>query len=648
MKLIEARIQNYRSVADSTPFRVADVTCLVGKNESGKTNILRCLERLHALDPKVKKAYDEDMDWPRTSDDAPNPKAIVMDATWELESGEIAEIEAALGPACLKHRSITTQTLFNGSTTWTVSLDQVAIRGFLWGKFGVPPEEQVKVDGIALQELVGVVDADHKGNTWLKSVADYIRPFRDQDPELKVIDVIELPEMLYFASYDRLGGRISIEDLIHRRNQGAAHLTREHQLFLMFLDYAEVKPEELQNPKTAESHIAKLERAQNRITNKIFKYWTQNRELEVRFEALPGRPNDPDPFKTGTVFHTRIYNRLHRMTVPFDERSAGFTWFFSFLVQFTQLRDKHESLIILLDEPGGSLHGRAQQDLLRFIEEELKPRHQVIYTTHSPFMVPPSNLERVRVVEDVVVDLPDGNGRVSHGTKVGSDFMSVNKDTRFPLQGALGYEITQTLFIGSHSLLVEGPSDILYVQAASRALTAAGRAGIDKRWTVCPAGGVNKVYAFVSLFAGNAMKTALFVDLTTGPQGSRKEIEVLKKSGILEATRIFTAADFTSQVEADIEDMFGDAGFLEIVNAAFSLNGVLTASALAGAGEKSPRVLKKVETWFRTQAKAPDFDHYRPAEFLILSPDFVSKHAAVFAPALDRFEALFKKLNALL
>jgi predicted ATPase len=89
--------------------------------------------------------------------------------------------------------------------------------------------------------------------------------------------------------------------------------------------------------------------------------------LEVRFEALPGRSQDPAPFNSGTIFHTRIYNRLHRMTVPFDERSAGFTWFFSFLVQFTGIREKHKNLLILLDEPGGSLHGKAQQELASFL-----------------------------------------------------------------------------------------------------------------------------------------------------------------------------------------------------------------------------------------------------------------------------------------
>ena len=76
------------------------------------------------------------------------------------------------------------------------------------------------------------------------------------------------------------------------------------------------------------------------------------------------------------------------MSVPFSERSAGFIWFFSFLVKFAQVRKGGGSLILLLDEPGLTLHGKAQADLLRYFGEKLAPKHQVIFTTHSPFMVP--------------------------------------------------------------------------------------------------------------------------------------------------------------------------------------------------------------------------------------------------------------------
>ena len=97
-------------------------------------------------------------------------------------------------------------------------------------------------------------------------------------------------------------------------------------------------------------------------------------------------------------------------------RSRGFVWFFSFLAWLSQQQRKGIPLILLLDEPGLVLHASAQGDLLRYIEAELKPHHQVIYTTHSPFMVDPKNFDRVRIVRDRSMEadsqLPRGGTRL--------------------------------------------------------------------------------------------------------------------------------------------------------------------------------------------------------------------------------------------
>lgn len=117
------------------------------------------------------------------------------------------------------------------------------------------------------------------------------------------------------------------------------------------------------------------------------------------------------------------------------------------------------NLIVLLDEPGLSLHATAQADLLRYMNEKLVPNHQVIYSTHSPFMIDQSDLLSCRTVEDAT-----GPNDEVLGTKVSGEVLSTDADTLFPLQASLGYDITQSLFVGEHTLLVEGPSDLLYIQ----------------------------------------------------------------------------------------------------------------------------------------------------------------------------------------
>ena len=160
----------------------------------------------------------------------------------------------------------------------------------------------------------------------------------------------------------------------------------------------------------------------------------------------------------------RVHDTKHMVSTSLGSRSRGFVWFFSFLAWYSQLCRKGENLILLLDEPGLSLHAKAQADLLRYFEEELKPHHQLIYTTHSPFMVDPTHFDRVRIVQDLSIepnsdDLPGER----QGTQVITEVLDATPDSLFPLQGALGYEIYQTLFIGPNSLVVEGVSDLLYI-----------------------------------------------------------------------------------------------------------------------------------------------------------------------------------------
>ncbi|SMG66790.1 conserved hypothetical protein [methanotrophic bacterial endosymbiont of Bathymodiolus sp.] len=114
---------------------------------------------------------------------------------------------------------------------------------------------------------------------------------------------------------------------------------------------------------------------------------------------------------------------------PLMNAHAGLSGFFSFLTEFKKLSEDNEQMVILLDESGLNLHASAQADLLKFIEDVLVPKHQVIYTTHSPFMVDANRFERVRTVEDID----------NQGVKVSSECLSVDSNTVFPLQAALGY-----------------------------------------------------------------------------------------------------------------------------------------------------------------------------------------------------------------
>src|SRR5262249_11817861 len=157
-------------------------------------------------------------------------------------------------------------------------------------------------------------------------------------PVLVAINVLDdrMPRFVYFADYQQMRGEVAIDDLRHR--QAADDLEFSDKVFLALLDLVGTTPDDIAAIGRFEELGAELEGVSNKLTEEIFRYWTQNRHLDVQFRFDAARPDDPEPFNTGHIFRTRIYNRRHRVGVSFDERSAGFVWFFSFLVWFSQVQ----------------------------------------------------------------------------------------------------------------------------------------------------------------------------------------------------------------------------------------------------------------------------------------------------------------------
>ncbi|MGH8196457.1 MAG: ATP-dependent nuclease [Woeseiaceae bacterium] len=316
------------------------------------------------------------------------------------------------------------------------------------------------------------------------------------------------------------------------------------------------------------------------------------------------------------------------------------------MIKFAQIHEDTPT-ILLLDEPGLSLHGKAQGDLLRYFDKELAPHHQIIYSTHSPFMVAPDKLLSARIVEDVVYSSDRGRPKTD-GTKVREDVLNRDPDTIFPLQGALGYEITQTLFVGKHCLLVEGPSDILYLKSLSAALAKRKRTALDPRWTLCPSGGIGKIMPFVTLFKGTDINIGVFTDYV---KGDKKKVEDLRTMEVLKKGAVLTAAEFTGKDEADTEDLFEPELFVNLVNEAYSLQGqdTLTTEKLDKADESTPRQVKKVEAYFKLlPGTIPMFDHYTPSQWLIENPNALAGKDPGVEKTLERVQALFETLNKLL
>lgn len=645
MILKSLKIENFKCIEDSEEFILDRVTCLVGKNESGKSTSLEALYKLNPVVPTAAN-FNDVIEYPRRhwseyKDRRTTNPANVLTTVWELEDPDRTVLAEILGPKGVKSSTVKVLKGYSNTRHWTVALDEREIVLYYLKSGSLHQEEQEPVkDAKTIQELLARLKAQGQSERVAGLITAVENKFPDGNVNQRVFELLakRMPKFIYFQEYAKMPGQVSIDNLIHRKQQN--QLTDGDRIFLALLDLVGTSAEGINSISRFEELIAELEGVSNRLTSTIFEYWRQNKHLRVEFRFDSARPQDPPPFNTGYIFRTRIENTRHGVTVSFDERSTGFVWFFSFLIWFSHIKKEYgENLIVLLDEPGLGLHGKAQQDLLRFINERLKPAHQVIYTAHSPFMIDQDALLSVRTIEDVVKD------DQILGTKITNEIFRAEADTRFPLQAALGYDVTQTLFVGKNNLLVEGPSDLLYLKWFSRELQNRGRSFLDLRWTIAPCGGIDKVASFVALFGGSELNIAVLTDFHAG---MKQKIRSLRESQLLKAGRVFSAEMYTGTPEADIEDMIGRDFYVGLVNACYSLTGGQALPSTKPAG--APMLLTdEVQNHFATlPGTVPLFDHLSPSVYLTEHGGTLAGTLPGLDAALDRFERFFKDVNPLL
>lgn len=616
MKLTKVRITNFQSIQDSTEFDIGDVTCLVGKNEAGKTALLKALYRLNPINEEDRNFNVTD-DYPRRTmiayEDSINEggdHAEVVQATYSLEPDDINIAKEFLGPE------------YPEDQIPAITLHKGYANKLIYSGLGIDSNEFMYNDLTENTDENAYLGIPTNAPAVLKRLIDRI------------------PKFLYFDEYYQMQGQANIQTLIERERNKT--LNKSDYPLLGLIHLAGLNLNQITNPRRSEDLIARLEAASNSLTQTVLPYWSQNQHLEMEFDIRPGYPEDPPEMTSGMNILGRVRNKKHGVSTALGTRSRGFVWFFSFLAWYHKIRKENENLILLLDEPGLFLHAKAQGDLLHYFEKELTPHHQLIYTTHSPFMVDPARFDRVRIVQDQSIEPNSDNlPENEQGTKIITEVLEAIPDSLFPLQGALGYEITQTLFIGPNSLVVEGVSDLLYIQTISELLQRKGKKGLSPDWTITPVGGSGNVSKFVSLLGAQTnLNIAVLIDFQKKDQ---QEIQNLYKTKLLKQNKVLTYADFVRGNEADIEDMFDPDFYLQLVNQEFGIS-----LKIEDLPNYSPRIIRRLEEHFNNNPLPNNvkFNHYRPARHFSINLNLLEEDLT--DSQLDRFQKVFDTLNKLL
>lgn len=263
------------------------------------------------------------------------------------------------------------------------------------------------------------------------------------------------------------------------------------------------------------------------------KWWSQDRDfaLEVHKEG----------------FHLVLTMRDRTgQTYTFSERSGGMQHFLSYFIQYQAYGpvEPGRSEILLMDEPDAFLSTQGQQDLLRVFQSYAHPETagreaaQVLYVTHSPFLIDKNRPERIRVLE---------KGYGEEGTRV---VAKVNVEQYEPLRSAFGSFHADTAFIGNCNLLVEGPADQILFSGLSAAITKTPtkRSALDlNTLTLVPVHGATQYRYSLHLTRGKDLdRPAVIVLMDSDREGRAARVDLEHGFGdrdIIDPNLIFAVGD---------------------------------------------------------------------------------------------------------
>lgn len=246
-------------------------------------------------------------------------------------------------------------------------------------------------------------------------------------------------------------------------------------------------------------------------------WWSQDSQFEL-FVSL---------FEYDLVFMIR--DRTGR-SYGFDERSDGLKYFLSYYVRYRAHADRADGRpeILLMDEPDKFLSSSGQQDLLRIFASFADPDDgkrpvQVVYVTHSPFLIDKNHSERIRVLE---------KGEFDEGTRL---VASVAQNHYEPLRSAFGSFVGETTFIGNCNLVLEGPSDQILLAGISSWMGRRGVPTLDRldlnAITLVPAGSASHVPYLVYLARGRDVDKPPLIVLLDGDEAGREARATIKRGG---------------------------------------------------------------------------------------------------------------------
>jgi hypothetical protein len=588
MRLTAFQVKNYKSVLDSREVKIdPNVTCLMGMNESGKSSVMQALWKFRNVSG-VK--FDPLYDLPAqlyTELREKDPEVVVLSFSLEQKDLEGLKNEfpdLAAPPADFKIRSTykAVHTLeikcdYPTLNYSSISAEAIKLMGELDNLIklgGATPEQTANTAAKAALEALNVagqpdvraaalpkpvLQAAHDALVAIASpgvkdagatMATRLKPFLVADGAMAKLHkwIIEhIPHFIYFDDYGRLRTRINLKDYNAKVKTPPAQAEEQTQIRSQtaLFEWAGLKPTELEklgaprvDPETQDTVERRKTERRRLCESSSFKLsddwekWWDSSGHKLNFE--------PD----GDDLALSVSDEINPWKIPFGERSRGFQWFFSFYLTFlVEAGKSHQGAILLLDEPGLHLHLARQLKLLKFFQD-LSKDNQILYSSHSPFMIDPDHVDNVRTVYKIEsVDTPPPAGlpaRMVKQKEKKPQYSQVSqtsepegdRDTILPMQYAGAYQLSQTLFLGKRTLIVEGITDYWMLKTLSNILEDKKEGGFDSETVIIWAGGTSHLMPLASIMSAREQvgpnRIAVLLDSDkAGTDKAQKLVEML-------------------------------------------------------------------------------------------------------------------------
>ena len=617
MRLRKFRVRAFRCIHDSGEIKVGDLAAFVGKNESGKTAILEALTLLN------KDAKVSELDLCDEMSGELKSELNLVEGNFELSEKETALIQEKF-PNLQDIRRVR---IYRSNKNAKVQYDfgEIKISGEAskrlnsWENFvdriqdfvaSMPNPVKIRLDTKFLssppprtRDVFMNMMAEFNNNVYLiaseeqKVISEWKKIYQDLDSifdnllvgtsersalENFIEDRLH-PRFVYFSDYKKILGNIDLEEFLREtkgiRPKGLEYVEEfdkaETVMNLFYL--AELDVDKLEEVQNSPSRLIKLlHTASRKLSDRLNPAWKGD-PIHVELRWNPGNVLSvviSDVHKDGTVTNTGLLNR----------RAEGFKWTFSFIVNFAAETQKAElkEAILLLDEPARNLHP-AQQRGISDLLKGLAGSNQILYATHSPFMIFDYTQGNLLVVE---LD------KRKHLSRIYYDYWNADEQTLIPILYGLSRGIVESIMdrqIGFNSrpvIIVETISDCMYLNAFDKFLK-------DPNLSMNPLNIVaafnkNSVMSLATFYRNHGYDTFVLLDNT---EESRQISTQLQSNGFKSVQMIFF--EISGQPKQFLEDLLVEDDYLFAVNQTYEIKlrkegyKALTKDVVSNKGKKS-------------------------------------------------------------